>query len=1214
MQKRVENGPLAGADVTIIKASELDSVSPAALWKGKTTDKEDIFKSGLLEIPTDKLQAFEDDEYYVVMAKGGNDIDYDDDMKRDISPVENNGVMHAIIKGSDLKLLPFRVNVLTEAIYQVMGEYMGNNYRQVALEENLDVIARKILSKKLYPADDEPIINYKDILLWTPAVDKRALYKPYNIYVEPIVNLVYADKERYDASYRFIYEPYSSDTPQLSPMALEIPSGLPNGTIVASLTTQNEKAFASVELEGNYADHFTVDAKGYLHINKSELIKVGNKYRLQARAVDAEGNKGGFVSLDIFVLIPSNIADPTKSVPKFVSADIQAVFENSEAGTVVAQTHFEDSNQTIVSYKLTGEDNNSFTIDDNGVISVAENATIDYEKSKLYSFKVAAINDVGNESFPVRLSVPIKNQLDTPLFDLVVFEHIEENIPLGTVITTIRTDRVGLGTIEKFEILSPHMPFTIDSNGTMYVSDYIDYEQKKQYDFYAIARTKYGNSNKIEIHIVVDDQRPEIGIPSLENLILNVDENVSAGSKIGQLVLDSGATTLERIALYGEDDNFRVDANGSLYLAEDATLDFETKTRYDLGARALNSRGWGNEVHIVINVNNIADELPTLKNFRKNVEENATAGTVIGKIVSSSASEVGIDSFELTGTGNENFTIDSNGTLSVSQAAQLDYESKQHYLLQAIATSSNGFSREVEVIIDILNIPEIPPVLKPFSISMEEKIPIDTLLGSIEIVNSGDTAIDSYEMNGSSRIYIDNNGTLFSASDMNWSVDNVIHFEVRAHNGAGWSDWKTGEFTILHKNYLGNASDNTLVGSQRDEVFNGKLGNDMLKGGGGDDTYIYTFGDGNDTIVDTAGEDTLVLHQIDRATLHFEIDTNDMILVFENNQTIRISDWGENSHKIEHIKFDNNTEITLDDFNHPIATSDVAIADLSKLGNVNAAKVVQGFIKPMGNGRDKVDHWIFNYSGGELIIDTLSELNSNGSTYIDIDGDGAQLGVDIYIYLYKKDANGQWQIVASDDDSSATYGDGSSHPYDSYLKLSLGEGEYLLAIGNFSLSSANALAGSNGAGSYPGGGAYQITFNHELDFIEIPEGSNGDVYGTDHFNYYVLKNDIDPYNINGLLLFNPVIYDENATEVDTYGHVEIMGNAVSFYPDDNNNSREVNVVYDIQNQNDVTCKSMLTIDVIPSLYTHVDTHINQNVWQMIQEESCFSELNVTRKR
>lgn len=108
--------------------------------------------------------------------------------------------------------------------------------------------------------------------------------------------------------------------------------------------------------------------------------------------------------------------------------------------------------------------------------------------------------------------------------------------------------------------------------------------------------------------------------------------------------------------------------------------------------------------------------------------------------------------------------------------------------------------------------------------------------------------------------------------------------------------------------------------------------------------------------------------------------------------------------------------------------------------------------------------------------------------------------------------------------------DGSSHSYDLYLSQSPAEGEYLLAVGNYTFSSANALSGRNSAGSYPNGGAYQATFNQEMNFIEYPENANINLYGSDHYNFYVLNNDLDPYSVAGLRILNPVIVDENGTE------------------------------------------------------------------------------------
>ncbi|SFZ97751.1 hypothetical protein MNB_SV-5-819 [hydrothermal vent metagenome] len=247
----------------------------------------------------------------------------------------------------------------------------------------------------------------------------------------------------------------------------------------------------------------------------------------------------------------------------------------------------------------------------------------------------------------------------------------------------------------------------------------------------------------------------------------------------------------------------------------------------------------------------------------------------------------------------------------------------------------------------------------------------------------------------------------------------------------------------------------------------------------------------------------------------------------------------------------------------------------------------------------------------------LSELASNGQTYIDIDRDGIQTGVDVYIYLYKKDQNDNWQMVAGNDDSSLGRADGSSHNYDSYLNLNLMEGEYMLAVSNYILSSSTALGDKNDAGAYPNGGPYQISFNETLDFSQFPENANNNLYGIDHYNFYVLRNDVDPYNIDELKINNLSIVDENGTYSNILGTVQTEGIYISYYPEtyfeNSDRNVEVNVLYDVLNKNGVSTRSILTLQVIPSLYTHIEPNVNQELWEEIKSENRMSELNITNE-
>jgi hypothetical protein len=313
--------------------------------------------------------------------------------------------------------------------------------------------------------------------------------------------------------------------------------------------------------------------------------------------------------------------------------------------------------------------------------------------------------------------------------------------------------------------------------------------------------------------------------------------------------------------------------------------------------------------------------------------------------------------------------------------------------------------------------------------------------------------------------------------------------------------------------------------------------------------------------------------------------------------------------------FDDGQSVTVDEFNHPIVKADASIVDLSKLGNTHAKMVVQGFVRPLEGGYDAVDHWVFHYNGGQLIIDMLSELASNGHTYIDIDGDGKQTGLDVYIYLFKKDQNANWMTVRGNDDSSAGTADGSSHSYDSYLSLDLEEGEYMLSVSNYSLSASVALTEKNSAQSYPHGGPYQITFNTALEFSAFPDNANNNLYGSDHYNFYVLRNDLDPYNVDGLRILNPEIFDENGTRSNSMGRAESMENYLSYYPEDafsgTNTSHELNIVYNVVNQNGIECRSLLSLQIIPDMYMHVDSEVNRDIWATIKED-CLDDLNISK--
>ena len=99
-----------------------------------------------------------------------------------------------------------------------------------------------------------------------------------------------------------------------------------------------------------------------------------------------------------------------------------------------------------------------------------------------------------------------------------------------------------------------------------------------------------------------------------------------------------------------------------------------------------------------------------------------------------------------------------------------------------------------------------------------------------------------------------------------------------------------------------------------DDIINAGTGNDIIAGGSGNDTYIYKVGDGQDTIRDIAGTDTLTLQSIQASALKFTQDNNDLLINFTNLSTdaIRVSEWfSSNDNRIEQLNLDDGSILNL---------------------------------------------------------------------------------------------------------------------------------------------------------------------------------------------------------------------------------------------------------------------------------------------------------------
>ncbi|MET1412189.1 calcium-binding protein [Roseibium sp. HPY-6] len=111
-------------------------------------------------------------------------------------------------------------------------------------------------------------------------------------------------------------------------------------------------------------------------------------------------------------------------------------------------------------------------------------------------------------------------------------------------------------------------------------------------------------------------------------------------------------------------------------------------------------------------------------------------------------------------------------------------------------------------------------------------------------------------------------------ADFNEGIEQVIF--------ADGTVWSRGDIRAKLIEASQTDGDDTVIGFNVADTIEGGLGNDTLQGGSGGDTYVYSRGDGNDTVIDGrlgAGEDRVQLVGINPDEVSIERDGNDIRLV-----------------------------------------------------------------------------------------------------------------------------------------------------------------------------------------------------------------------------------------------------------------------------------------------------------------------------------------------
>ncbi|WP_324171312.1 cadherin domain-containing protein [Sulfurimonas sp.] len=485
------------------------------------------------------------------------------------------------------------------------------------------------------------------------------------------------------------------DVPSISNFSTSIMEGTYTNAIGKVGYSYGMNPIKSFSLSGDGASDFTISNSGYIYVADGVSLTYSRQssYALTVTGVNTIQRRSS-ASVNISIIDDAPVLRSTT----------MSILENSGLNEIVGIVNIASHGKSrIISFELGGASAGSFEIDTKGYIRVASGAVLDYETKPKYELTLKATNayDTSNQVI-VKINLINISDGEPVLFHNTI--SVKEDAKSGISLGIINVKDSGVNPIESFSISGDGSNiFKIDKNGVLRVvgDNLLDYETKKVYNLAMSATNGYGISNIANLTVKIEDV-PETP-PTVQALHTNIDENSIEGVVVDTININDNGNEVTSVILSEEgNSNFKVNNEGVITLNTGAVLDYETKRKYALKVVAKNAYGSSLSNNVTIDINNLP-EPPTIKPISLRVKENSPIGRQIGTL--SITSDGNIESISLSGDGNEDFSVDLNGTISVAKA--LNYSTKSNYALQAVATNAYGSSESVSV--------SIKPVLnKPF--------------------------------------------------------------------------------------------------------------------------------------------------------------------------------------------------------------------------------------------------------------------------------------------------------------------------------------------------------------------------------------------------------------------------------------------------------------------------------------------------------------------
>ena len=400
-------------------------------------------------------------------------------------------------------------------------------------------------------------------------------------------------------------DPFEFTTTELS-VSEDAEIGSEIGYVYRTSGDQNESVVFSLEYDG-FSSSFSVESNGSILVAK-ELDYESNT-TLPITIKGTEGNRTQVHQFIVSILDVDESEPPISEPDPFeFNATILEVPENSPVGTVIGYIYRTsgDESQTVLFSSL----NNTLPIlvQENGTVIVE--SSIDYEQNTSYIISVSGTQ--GEERIIRTFTVDILDIDETvssgPQPDPFGFDatslSVPENVHIGTYVGEVfRTSgNMELNATYNFEgIIEGDFPFSLESNGTIFVSAFLDYERKSSYLVH--IRGQEGDRAVLRQFLISVEDVFEIGLNeapsdiSLSPKEIIIKGNRHAREEIGVFSAIDNDLNDQHVFSFvdGEGDEhnpyFTIERNGSLFT--NAVLDLGVDQNLSLLIQVTDSSGSG---------------------------------------------------------------------------------------------------------------------------------------------------------------------------------------------------------------------------------------------------------------------------------------------------------------------------------------------------------------------------------------------------------------------------------------------------------------------------------------------------------------------------------------------------------------------------------------------------------------------------------------------